>query len=114
MMGFLFPILKLGQRPSHQFFIIFKFLSFLKGHIDDLLFVIHDFLSLNKLSPHLKHLRMQTEVREAIAVVFLKIALEILLHVLILNLSVSHLVLDLLQMVGKVIVILLDFFYFDG
>lgn len=57
---------------------------------------------------------MQTEVGEAIAVVLLKVSLEIFLHVLILNLSTSHLVFKFLQMIGQFLVILFYFFYFYG
>lgn len=86
----------------------------MEGHVDDFLLVIHDFLPLNQLSPHLEHLGVQAEIGEAIAVVLLKVALEILLHVLVLDLCISHLVFDFLQVAGKVLVVLLDFFNLDG
>ena len=114
MVGLLLPVLQFGQRTPHKFFIILQLLSFLEGHVDDLLFVIHDFLPLDKLGPHFKHLRMQAEIREAIAIVLLEVTLEIFLHVLVLDLCVPHLVLYFLQMIGEVLVVLLHLFYFDG
>ena len=57
---------------------------------------------------------MQAKIWETISVVLLEKSLEIFLHVLILDLRAPHIVLDLLQMIGQILIIFLYFFYLNG